>query len=302
MKDIDSFKKLMESVKAISELDTKTRPARGLKDRLLNKEPRPAAHPDDTLSDRLNPKVKRREKSMMSLKDRIAQGHARSKDPKRWEDDSYNEDISEATSGSTTANFEALTDDMKRMMSDGSVINVTARESHISDHYKGDIYSYKITPGTMSEDVNEDSETTLHYDLMDLLNNMGDPHYTDWLEGIIKKHFPEDVNEDGVAGNMADILADLEELVMGMDEFSHEGAVLYDIIEKYSAQQSDPERWEDDSYNEGISEDHDEDEWDFEYDNDECIILHNNKPVLTLPIDAWRDMIKTYNRIERKRD
>jgi len=44
----------------------------------------------------------------------------------------------------TTANFDGMVSDMKRLMAQGNTIHVTAKESHVSDRYKGEIVSYSI--------------------------------------------------------------------------------------------------------------------------------------------------------------
>jgi hypothetical protein len=45
----------------------------------------------------------------------------------------------------STSNIESMVADMKRLMSQGKTIQLIAKESHVSDRYKGDIYSYSLT-------------------------------------------------------------------------------------------------------------------------------------------------------------
>jgi len=48
------------------------------------------------------------------------------------------------TLNETTANFDAMIQDMKRAMSQGKTITMTAKEAHTSDRYKGQVYEYSI--------------------------------------------------------------------------------------------------------------------------------------------------------------
>lgn len=47
--------------------------------------------------------------------------------------------------GMSTSNFDSMADDMKRLMSQGKTIKLVAKESHVSDKYKGDIFDYQLT-------------------------------------------------------------------------------------------------------------------------------------------------------------
>ncbi len=47
--------------------------------------------------------------------------------------------------GMTTATFESMVEDMKRLMGQGKTISLVAKESHLSDRYKGEIFDYSLT-------------------------------------------------------------------------------------------------------------------------------------------------------------
>ena len=46
--------------------------------------------------------------------------------------------------GMSTANFESMAEDMKRLMAQGKTIRLVAKESHVSDKYKGEIFDYNL--------------------------------------------------------------------------------------------------------------------------------------------------------------
>ena len=56
-----------------------------------------------------------------------------------------NKSLSEGKLNGTIGNFDSLVNDMKNLMARGKTIHVIAREAHVSDLYKGDIYEYRIT-------------------------------------------------------------------------------------------------------------------------------------------------------------
>lgn len=45
----------------------------------------------------------------------------------------------------STSNFRSMIKDMKRLLSQGKTITLVAKESHISDRFKGEIIDYKLT-------------------------------------------------------------------------------------------------------------------------------------------------------------